>query len=295
MAVITLTFTGSEDQIVSGIPRTMTIESNVPITIYFTLDGTTPTLDSPIYTDTFKMPDGENSVTLSAFGVDGDSVQSPILTQVFAPDVSRMSVSRNTGLEGFVLNRADAGDNTVIGYDADGAPASFIDVDLETLDLIRKHRGYLGIAEGTAVEVGIPDPEDTPSFTDDNFVPFSTPLVAEFFNPNAKLIVIDNRQDNDLRLILRPWGSLHNMHREFGGKRLLDPEGPYISGGFVRRFYDAKNNAMVSYYFDHNESRYVKNIQELPANIPNRGSIGLQGSTKPLVFKWLQHGRQGSI
>ena len=296
MAVVTLTFTGSEEEIVSGIPKYLTIASSVPATIYFSIDGSTPSTSSPIYTSTFEMPDGENSVTVSAFGVDADNITGPILTQVFAPDTSRISVSRYTGAERFVLNRADSGADTPDGWDADGAPARFIDVDLETLDIIHSDRGAGGIAEGTRVIVGIPDPSSTGSLIDDGFVPFSTPKVGELFNPRARTILIDNREDNDLNITLRPFGALHDPYSEFGGKRVREPadDATYVSGGFVRRFYDAKNRIMVSYYFDHNEGRYVKNIQELPDNIVS--GVGASSRlTPPLVFKWIYRGKQSSI
>lgn len=295
MAVVVLTFTGSSDEIVSGIPRTMTIESNIPATIHFTLDGSTPTTSSPIYIDTFEMPDGKNSVTLSAFGVDSSNESGPILTQVFAPDVTAVSVSRHTGLEGFVVDRADSGPDNVIGYDADGEGARFIDFDIEDLDIIRSKRGFAGLADGTFVEVSIPDPSTTGSLIDDGFQPFSTPEVGELFNPRARTILIDNRKDNDLNITLRPFGSLHDIYREFGGKRLLEPadDAAYVSGGFVRRFYDSKKKVMVSYYFDHNEGRYVKNIQELPEAVKSIDYSGKFGN--PLVFKWIHRGKQSSI
>jgi len=298
MTVVTLTYIGSEQEIVSGIPNTMTIETNIPATIYFTLDESTPTINSPTYVDEFEMPTGLNSVTLSAFAISADNTYSSILTQVFAPDVTRITVSRSVGMEGFVLARADTGENTPDGFDADGATARFIDVDLETLDIARSDRGYMGIEEGIRVEVGFPDPSETASFSDDDFVPFSTPEIAELFNPTAKVIVIDTRLDNDLQPTLRPFGSLHDPYKEFGGKRIREPadDSTYVSGGFIRRFYDAKNNIMVSFYFDHNEARWIKNIQELPANIVTTDNLGIQHrSSQPLVFEWIYRGRQSSI
>lgn len=298
MAVVTLTFTGSEEEISSGIPRTISISSNVPATIYFTTDGSTPTTSSPIYIEEFELPTGQTSVTLSAFGVDSDDQVGPILTQVFAPDTSRISVSRNVNGEGYIVDAANTGNDVPDQYDADGAPARFIDIDIETMDVIRSSRGFEGIAEGTEVQVGVPDPSSTADTRDDNFTMFSTPEVGELFDPYAKLILIDTRKDNDLQPMLRPFGSLHDPYEEFGGKRIREPadDATYISGGFVRRFYDKKNNVMVSYYFDHNEARYVKNIQALPSNIKNTNNIGIQSrASMPLVFEWIYRGRQSSI
>lgn len=298
MAVVTLTFTGSEEEITSGIPQTVSISSNVPATIYYTIDGTTPTLLSSVYVGDINLPDGQDSVILSAFGVDSEDNAGPILTQTFAADTTRITVSRNVGQEGFVLSRPNDGDNIPVGFDVNGEAAMFLDVDPETLDMVISDRGFEGIAPGARIEVGVPDPTTTPSFKDDNFEPFSTPEIAEFFNPKAKMIVIDTRKDNDLNPVLRPFGSLNNIYDEFNGFRIREAadDATYVSGGFVRRFYDAKNNVMVSYYYDNNEGRYIKNIQKLPANIKPIAIMGNQNkSGQPLVFKWIYRGKQSSI
>lgn len=292
MAITVLTFTASEEEISSGIPRSITIEANIPSTIYFTIDGTTPTINSPIYVDPIEVPTGINSLTLSAFGIDGDNEVGPTLTQFFAPNTTRITVSRLIGAEGFAIDRADFGDDISTGFDADGAEARFVDVDPSTLNIIHSSRGFEGLTNGIAVSVNIPAPSETPSLLDDNFQPFSTPQQAEFFNPYAKMILIDNREDNDIQLMPRPYGSLSDVYREFGGKRLRDTEACYVSGGFVRRFYDAKNRVMASYYFDHNENRYIKNIQELPNNIPNVYFSNMTGM--PLIFRWIERGKMSS-
>jgi len=296
MTVVTLTFTSSEEEIVSGIPRYITIESNIPSTIYFTLDGTVPTENSPIYIDTFEMPDGENSVTLSAFGIDFDGYYGSILTQVFAPDTTRIDVTRNVGLEGLVVDRFVDLENIEDGFDADSNPVRFIDKPLIDLDVIHSSRGRLGIAEGAQIEVSVPDPTTTPNPFDDNFVAFSTNENAQFFNPYAKTIVIDNRLNNDIRIINRPWGSIRKTmsRNSWGMQEIGGTDETYISGGFVKTFYSAKNNTMVSYYFDQNELRTVKSIQNLPDNIPNINANFLY-SGPPLVFKWIERGRHSVI
>lgn len=294
MAVITLTFTGSETEIISGIPETLTITSNIPSTIHYTLDETTPTTNSPIFTGPILLPDGVNAVVVSALALDGTGEPSSTLTQTFAADTTRLNVSRLVGSEGYVLARADTGDDTEDGFDADGNTARFMDVDLATLDVIKKDVGFEGIAEGTKISVDKPDADTTNSLIDDGFVAFSTPEIGENFNPNARSIHVDGRIDNDIQLIMRPFGALHDRYTESGGQRIREPadDATYISGGFVNRFYDSKNNVMVSYYFDHNESRHVRNIEELPDNIPVLRS---NMSGPPLVFQWIYRGRQMSI
>jgi hypothetical protein len=296
MSVVTLTFIASNEEIVSGIPRYITIESSVPATIHFTLDGTIPTDNSPIYIDTFEMPDNENSITLSAFGIDADGYDGLILTQIFAPDTTSIDVTRNVGMEGLVVDRFVDLTDIPYGYDSDNDINAVTDLhDLESRT-IKSEMGRLGLAEGTQVEVLIPDPIETPNPFDDNFVAFSTNEDAQFFNPYAKTIVIDNRLDNDIRIINRPWGSIRKtMSRNLWGMQEIGgTDETYISGGFVRTFYSSKHNTMVSYYFDQNELRTVKSIQSLPENIPSINDNFLY-KAPPLVFKWIERGRHSII
>lgn len=292
MTVITLTFARSGVEKVAGIPKHIEISSNVPATIYFTMDGSTPTTDSTIYVGKIDTPDNINSLTLSAFGVDYDGNQGPTLTKVFGPDLSAVTVSRYVGSEGFVIDWADLGPNTEDGFGSDGEAARFVDVDLDTLDIIRTDTGYMGLGEGTEIQVNVEDIDGT---TD--FFQHSTPQIAENFDPYARVITIDLRLSNDLEPILRPYGSLSNVYVEEDGQRIREPadDATYVSGGFVKRFYSAENNVMVSYYFDHNECRYIKNIQPLPADLPGPTSLGVRpGSTNPFVFPWIYRGRPSS-
>jgi len=294
MVVVTLTFTASEEEIVSGIPKFMTIESNIPATIFFTINGTSPTTNSPVYIDTFDMPDGVNSVILSAFGIDSDGFSGLILTQTFAPDTTRVDVTRLVGSEGFVVDRFADQTNIEDGFDADGNTIRFIDKQLIDLDVIHSAKGRLGIADGVQIEVSSLSPEKTPFPFDDDFVLFSTPKEAQFFNPFAKLIVIDDRENNEVQITNRPWGSIRNLSRDFGGQmEIKGSDSTYISGGFIKAFFNAKNNVMVSYYFDHNTGRYIKSIQELPSGITN--VFGFNQTGQPLVFQWLDRGRHSTI
>jgi hypothetical protein len=137
MAIVVLTFIGSEDEISSGIPRTVTIESNIPATIYFTLDGSTPDRNSPIYVDTFTMPDNMTSVILSAFGVGADDIDGPILVQTFAPDMSHVTISKNIGPEGVTVDMADDDTNITNGFGPSGEAVRFLDIDPIYLDIIK--------------------------------------------------------------------------------------------------------------------------------------------------------------
>jgi len=295
MAGPILTFTASTKEVSSGIPETITITSDVPATIYYTIDGSTPDLSSAVYTDPIAFLTDINSAVLSALGVDSLDVEGAILTQTFAPDTTRVTKSRNVGMEGVVLDRANMGPDIPYRYDSEGSVGTFLDIDPAELDIIRKEKGYDGIQPGTALTVGIPTAQEEPKFNLDAFIPFSTTEKAQFFHPNAKVVLIDNRKDNEVQVTLRGYGSLSDPYKEFGGKRIRESaaDATHITGGFVRRFYDAANNIMVSYYYDNMDNKYVKNIQTLPNNIA-AGYRGMSPGGMPLVFQWIGRGRQSS-
>ena len=287
MAVAILSFISSLEEISSGIPKTVEIESNIPSTIHYTLDGTVPSIDSMIYIEPLNMPTGVNSVVLSAFAIDSDGHYSPILTQAFAPDVSSLDGPRYVGLEGIVVDRVGSGEDIIDGYGADNTAIRFLDIQPINLDLVKTPDQMI------TNKVYVPDPKSTPSFYDDNFEEVSSPESAQFFNPSAKVIVIDNRINNEVTLMPRPYGSLSNPYKEFGGKRILNgTEATYITGGFVKRFYNPVTKTMVGYYFDHNEGRHIKNIQSLPSNIPQ---MAFGGVSVPAVIRWINWGRQSTI
>jgi hypothetical protein len=293
----TLTFNPSINEMVSGVPEYIEIDTNEPATIYYTVDGSTPTINSTIYVGSIYTPTGTESFTLQAFGVDGSDVAGEVLTQVYAADTTRTTKSRLVGGEGVIVDSAVEPVLTTDGFDAGGSAVRFETLDpQEVADLtIRSAKGRNGLEPGTQVVVNIPDPSTTSNPYDDNFQETSTPQYAATFNPYAKTITMDNRISNETQLTLRTFQSLENVYTENGGKRIREQttEGCYISGGKVRSFYDQRNNVMCSYYFDHNNERWIKNIQQLPANI--QSTIGHHNSGGlSTVFAWVPRGRQQS-
>ena len=86
MAVISVTITQSGEEILSGIPRLITIDTNLPATIFYTLDGKDPTMYSLIYTSPILMPTNLNPLTLKVLATNGvDS--SPIIEEVYSSDM----------------------------------------------------------------------------------------------------------------------------------------------------------------------------------------------------------------
>jgi hypothetical protein len=109
MAVISVTVTQSSEQVVAGIPKTVSITTNITSTIFYTLDGTDPTLFSTIYTGPIFLPFDQLLVTLKILATNGvDS--SPIVVEQYMTNIvdgnARLGHAGTTAQAGSVVPNA---------------------------------------------------------------------------------------------------------------------------------------------------------------------------------------------
>lgn len=81
MAIISLSVEDSTEQIIWGIPRYVTIAADMPSTIFYTLDGSEPTINSLIYLSPISIG-AEFKITLKFFATNGVDY-SPVITQIY--------------------------------------------------------------------------------------------------------------------------------------------------------------------------------------------------------------------
>lgn len=299
--IVTLTFEGSEREIVSGFPETVTITSSSPATIYYTLDGSLPTQMSTVYTEPIRLPTDGQSITLSAVGyfLDGynNLVPTPVLSNIYSTDVSTIKWARYFFYEG-IAYMYPGGQNIPFFYDSDGYASIFIDVPEDDLFnvTIPSRRDALGSNIEYENKVGKIPSEETQDRYDDNFQSFDKPT-NDNFNPHALFILIDGRvptTDADVTLINGPSMNLRDPRRNFGGIDFYSINNTnYRSANMARMSYDRKREIVVFHYYDTNNGRWVRSVQHLP-QIDVR-SLPKPSIRQPVVFKWFNFGRHQGV
>lgn len=320
MAVISITITESAAQVVAGIPKTVELSANISSSIFYTLDGATPTLSSDIYTDPIFLPYDKLSVTLKIFATNGvDS--SAIISETYQTDMVsgnvRMAHAATTAIPGANLGNlypfgtsqiqpnatfqstANAGitvDNpalpsTSTAFDADGYPAAFTNEPYDTLNYqivytTTNWQNTPGYGVGTLPgEVKIstepPPPENSTQYT-------ST------FDPRALVIFQDvaSEDPNSVPSINRQNFSLVDINKNRDGNDLYTSglDAPAPSGSFLRSHYNPRTNCITYYYLDTWANRWIISTTPYVPNGSWEGNLAGMVLSKQngvgFVFSW---------
>lgn len=324
MTVICVSVQASKEQVVSGIPKIVSISTNIPATIFFTLDGTTPTLFSTIYTSPIFLPYDQLVVSLSILASNGvDS--SPIIVETYQTNITgqnaRLPHSSTTVQPGGIspdtypfgtppfqpnqqfLNPAKSGvtvynpalPSQPTTFDGTGNPTGFTNQPFNTLnyqiaytdrDAEGDQGGNIGNIPGkVTVAVPPPNPEQSQQFT-------------TAFNPRAFVIFQDfSKEDpNDPPTINRNYFTLEDPEKVRDGSYFSnvgpDSTAP-PSGSFVKSHYNPRTNQITYYYRDNWQNRWIISTSPYHPNGPWDGNMAasvIGRSSK--VFEWLPFARR---
>lgn len=295
MSVISLSITESEQEIVSGIPTSITIEANIVCVIFYTLDGTTPTTDSLVYVGPISLPTNYPSVTLKIYATNGTD-SSSIISNTYAPSNIglRRPFSTVTNVSNTVDNRIDKapfGDNFTTppysygksggitvddseienvvrtGYDSLGEPSeSGMDREIKHYEMIysttnRQGESGHGIGQLPIITIQNSAPPPIQSSTKDRV-----------FNAKALVIYQDSR-DGSRTMLNRPYFNWQDLERSRNGALLFNSayEANNITGSFVRQYFNPQDNTITYYYRDSDSGRWI--ISKEPFS-PKNSNIG---------------------
>lgn len=306
MTIVTLTFTRQHGEVISGIPAYVAITANIPAMIFYTLDGSLPTVFSTQYDGyAIQMPTDSGRVTLSAVGyfLDGYGalVPSSVLSVDYYTDNTFAGEHVRRNFFNGITYMYPGGLDIPFWYDGvTGAPTVFLDVPINDFrdNTIVSDRD----ADGTTLpnsEVSVKriPPDETASSQDQDYTLYDSPSNGGIFDPKARVIIIDGRVPRDTRdvfLINGPFMTLREPERYFGGVDFISTQGTnYVSGSLIKAHYDRRRGIIVFYYFDSNTGRQVKSIQNLPepAITPRNNAV----MSNPVVFKWNNWGRHQAV
>ena len=323
MAVISISIEQSEIQIMSGIPKTISISANIPSSIFYTLDGSDPTINSTIYTSIIYMPTEKPRVVLKAFASNGVDV-SPIISQEFGSSIlnknARIPFSNtdqavdavNSALYPFGTNGVDLTsafnqvnthltvDNPNLprlsnAFDSDGYETNFSNHPLttENYSVINPERDKSGgykigyLKNKSEIFLEPEDPEETQQFT-------------RTFNPRAMVVFqnYENEDPNDPPQINKQQFILDKQERTRDGNAFFvsGVDAPPVNGTFLRAHYNPRTNDMNYYYLDTHSQKWIISTQQFHQTGPYDGNLAGQffsrGKGAGKVFKWNMFGRR---
>lgn len=321
MSVISVTIAESSQQILSGIPKNVSLSVSIPSVIFYTLDGTDPNLTSTVYLEAISLPTNNSSVILKIFATNGTD-SSAIITKNYAPSTlgSRKPHDTVIGLtpgigtpdlfpygDNAPLNpirygksggiTVDAPDvvNIPDGYDGTGTRtySNGTDQPLSSYEFVystANSKGEIGHGIGTLPAnsiIRVPEINNQPE---------SSKTSDKFFNPKAMVIYQDSRDASydDVPQLNRGHFSLQNLERSRNGSLLMNTafDSSSVTGTFLRQHFNPKDNTITYYYRDSDSGRWIISVEPFSPRSNNIGALykivfSSKSNGSGFVYKWI--------
>jgi len=320
MPVISISITRSPIEYVAGIPKNIVLETNIPATIFYTLDNSEPTSSSDVYIGPIEFPTNRSHIIFKAFATNGVDT-SPSVEVFYGTDVT---TNRNPRDVVITNNRHNYGTNppqfggrtpdlnvrygntaglTVDSLDVDGPSAGFdgtatgtsvVNPDLpytrENYDIKYSLTDSLGRSGPTIgnlpIKVTINKPVKLNTSNNANSL---------LFNPKSLIIIQDGREepeDPNNKIINRQFFSLGDNRKIRDGTlfNTTGLDGQPLTGTFVRRDFNAKENTWVFSYRDSETNRWIFSKEPVEEYISDGSfnQLNMPSTTfaERKVFKW---------
>lgn len=327
MAVISVSVTASEVQVVSGIPRTVSLDTNIPASIFYTLDGSTPTLFSTMYTSPIVLPTDKLSVTLKIMASNGTDT-SPVVTETYVTNLSSGTNARlpHSGTDAQAQENipdlypfgtppiqpnanfrspADVGitvndpskPSTPTGFDGAGNPTGFTNQPYDVTNYTIKYSTTNAIGE---TGLGIGNLPAKVFVKEEAPIPEESYQESKTFDPRAFVIFQDASKENpnDPPHINRMHFSLENPETARDGNHFFTSglDAPPTSGTFLRQHFNPRTNMMTYYYLDTWTNKWIISTTPFNPNTnPTNNMGGMVLSKQPgagFVFQWIPFARR---
>lgn len=286
MAVISITVEESPKQIVSGIPETITLSTNIPANIFYTTDGSDPTILSDIYIEPILLPTYYTTLTVKLLadnGVDSSGIieltyYSNILQNARLPkattntppgevvnNIAMCSDGSDVDIAPIFLNPGDAGplvsdpaySLVSNGYDGQGGENNFTNspFNVENYDIVYSESD----AEGRRGE-GLGTLPATVSFPVEPEPPEQSYQYTALFDPRSPVIFQDftNMQFADgYSHINKAQFSLVNNEDNPNAFYSSGLDCGMLTGSIIRQYINTDDKTVTSYYRDSYSNKWI--------------------------------------
>lgn len=318
MVVISISVTESSEQIISGIPKSISIATNIPSTIFYTLDGSDPTIYSSIYTSALTMPTDQLSITLKIFASNGVD-NSAIITETYTTNilnnlrVPHAATTANPGTslsnkypfgtnpnqpQSNFLSTAEAGitvndpalPREGTAYDGNGNETAQTNLPYvsENYDIVYPRTNSVG-----EVTVGVGDLPAKITVPPKVEAPQSSNSYDKLFDPKAFVIFQDvSKEDPELPPnINRISFTLEDSEKARTGNNFFTSglDSQANTGTFLRSHFNPRDNTITYYYLDTISNKWI--ISKTPYQ--PKGDVGnlyhmvlSKNQGAGMVFQW---------
>lgn len=312
MAIL-LTITENPTQILSGIPRDVTVEADQPCSIFYTLDGSEPTTDSDIFIEPVVLPTDLASVTIRFYATNILDT-SEIISRTYSTNLIPVRGARDTvggsypdalarqgtfpysspgpNLPVEYLGPSELGivdspsvPNTILdGYNADGYALYNIDAsptDYPIVYTTTDNRGISGPGIGNL-------PHKT---TIRSVSKREERAQTNLFNPKAAVLIFDNTKPmppNFIQLNREHFSLFDPESYNYGNLfHTTGEEGNRPTTSFIRSFWNPTNNTIHYYHFDSVTNKWLISIEPYNRQVPVNQSLSSSMVSPSKVFRWI--------
>jgi hypothetical protein len=285
MAII-LTVVQSTSQIISGIPEYVEVETNISSVVFYTFDGTDPTIESDFLTGTrLLLPTSTNSVFLKLIAISG-AESSDIFEHEWGTILNTVNrrFEENQGINILPPNSevVDSLAVTESGASARETSIEFVDLEMKATDRdkYKKFDGGKTSLDFINFKLEILINEQTYQSK------VSTVNNNLDFDPKAGLIIIDGSTPEkmtaqSIKIINRPTDTMAPRSDSYNFRVGLES---IQSSNLVKYFINPRTGRIIFYYFDSRECRWIQSVQQITPKVLDIG----QKVGHPRVFTWIQ-------
>ena len=321
MSIISISITESDEQIISGIPKSISVSSSVPATIFYTLDGSEPNLFSKIYISPIILPTDKLSIILKILAISGNET-SLIFTEVYNSNIinntrlphAATNAEPQSQIENLYpfgsqfttsdqyLNSSESGvnvntsNNISNGFDGNGNVNNFTDKPYTEENFNIKYSETNSLGESG---YGIGNLPNKIKIDQEPAIPEFTSQFTKTFDPRAFIIFQDFEKENpeDPAQINRQFFSLQSDNTRDGNNYFnYGLDSPPVNGTFLRAHYNPRENTITHYYLDTWSNKWIISKSPYKPTGNFDGNLGGMVLSKNrgagFVFEWRPFARR---